>query len=74
MRELDERKSQVQKLGVMLEALEPVPGVDAERLLEVIEGAPTEIDHDPRDMKIVHLSKKTRQLTVGIGLRLGLGS
>ena len=49
----------------MLEALEPVPGVDAERLLEVIEGAPTEIEHDPRDMKIVHLSKKTRKLTVG---------
>jgi len=36
--ELDERRQQVKKLGVMLECLAPVPGLDAEKLLDVMEG------------------------------------
>ena len=36
--ELDERRQQVKKLGVMLECLAPVPGLDAEKLLDVLEG------------------------------------
>ena len=42
---------------MMLEALAPVPGLDAERLLDVMEGSDIEAA-DPRDIKIVHLAKK----------------
>ena len=61
--ELDERRQQVRKLGVMLEALAPAPGLDAERLLDVLEG--TDVEHaDPRDVKIVSLAKKSRNLAL----------
>mmetsp|Transcript_16496 Transcript_16496/g.33703 ORF Transcript_16496/g.33703 Transcript_16496/m.33703 type:complete len:209 (+) Transcript_16496:71-697(+) len=56
--ELDERRTQVRKLGVMLEALAPVPGLDAERLLDALEKGGQDIEADPRDVKIVHLAKK----------------
>jgi hypothetical protein len=57
--ELDERKTQVRKLGVMLEALEPAPGLDAEKILDCLEGADAPMD--PRDVKIVQLAKKVMQ-------------
>ena len=59
--EVGNRREQVRKLGVMLEALAPVPGVDAERLLNVMEGQDVE-QADPRDIKIVYLAKKGRGL------------
>lgn len=40
----------------MLEALEPAPGLDAERLLDCLEGS--DVPMDPRDVKIVQLAKK----------------
>ena len=61
--ELDQRRAQVRKLGVMLEALAPVPGMDAERLLDVLEGQDVE-QADPRDVKIVSLAKKSRNLNL----------
>lgn len=39
--ELDARRQQVRQLGVMLECLAPVPGLDAEKLLDVLEGDAT---------------------------------
>jgi hypothetical protein len=60
--ELDERKTQVRKLGVMLEALEPAPGLDAEKLLDCLEGSDGPMD--PRDVKIVQLAKKSRNLVM----------
>ena len=53
----------MRKLGVMLECLAPVPGLDAEKLLDVLEGADV-VAADPRDSKIVHLAKKNRHLNL----------
>jgi len=47
----------------MLECLAPVPGLDAEKLLDVLEGADV-VAADPRDSKIVHLAKKNRHLNL----------
>ena len=60
--ELDSKKAQVKKLGIMLHALDPIPGVDAEKLLNVVNAKKGE-HHDLRDEKIVSLAKKVRQLT-----------
>lgn len=62
--ELDERKTQVRKLGVMLEALEPAAGLDAERLLDCLEGSDAPVD--PRDMKIVQLAKKVGVISTSL--------
>lgn len=47
----------------MLECLAPVPGLDAEKLLDVLEGADV-VAADPRYSKIVHLAKKNRHLNL----------
>jgi len=61
--ELDQKKSQVKKLGIMLHALEPIPGVDAEKLLNVVDERGEQLHHDMKDVKIVQMAKKIRQLT-----------
>jgi len=61
--ELKEQKQETRKLGTLLEGLEPIPGLDPERLLDVMEGTEV-VDRDYRDVKIVQLAKKVRNLNV----------
>ena len=60
---LREKTEQLKKMGVMLEALSPLPGVNAENLLKALEG---EVDCDARDEKIVQLAKKARVLSFAL--------
>ena len=45
------KAGQVKKLGMLLEALEPLPGLDPDKLLDVMEGAKPEHEIDFRDAK-----------------------
>lgn len=57
-------------LQVLLEALEPVPGLDAEAFMDVMHGSEM-IDQDIRDAKIVHQAKKIKKLTVSMNKERG---
>lgn len=57
---------QVQELGTMMEALEPVPGLDPDAFLSVLRGGGGETearDCDYRHVKIVQLAKRSRSLS-----------
>lgn len=57
---------QVQRLGTLMEALEPVPGLDPEAFFKVLKGGGCgvrEQDLDYRDVKIVQLAKRSRALS-----------
>ncbi|CAK4082564.1 unnamed protein product [Aphanomyces euteiches] len=56
-------KRQVAELEVLLEGVEPIPGLDINSLKDVLQGADI-VDHDIRDVKIVHMAKKLRQTKV----------
>jgi len=60
--DLDKKKQQVKKLGIMLNALEPIPGVDAEKLLSVLDDRGEPFHTDMKDAKIIHMAKKIRNL------------
>mmetsp|Transcript_23204 Transcript_23204/g.48170 ORF Transcript_23204/g.48170 Transcript_23204/m.48170 type:complete len:575 (+) Transcript_23204:107-1831(+) len=60
--DLDKKKQQVKKLGIMLNALEPIPGVDAEKLLSVLDERGEPVHSDMRDVKIIQMAKKIRNL------------
>lgn len=57
---LRDKTKQLKRMGILLEALAPLPGVNAERLLKVIECG----TGDVRDQKIVQLARKARNLSV----------
>lgn len=59
---LDSKNKEIERLCVLLESVEMVPGVDPNKYLDVINGNDEEVDF--RDTKIVHLAKKCRNLTV----------
>ncbi|ETW08912.1 hypothetical protein, variant [Aphanomyces invadans] len=58
-------KHQVTELQLMLEAMEPIPGLDVNSLRDVLQGAEV-VDHDIRDVKIVHQAKKLRQAKIAL--------
>ena len=60
--DLDGKKQQVKKLGIMLNALEPIPGIDAEKLLEIVDERGEQVHHDMKDVKIINMAKKIRNL------------
>ncbi|OQR91769.1 hypothetical protein ACHHYP_04382 [Achlya hypogyna] len=60
---LKEHKAQIAELQLLLEAVEPVPGLDLDSLRDVLQGSEV-VDHDVRNVKIVHQAKKLRQATV----------
>ena len=63
MRKLEEKNKKIEQLCVMLEALEPAPGVDPERIQKLMdEGIDENVDF--RDSKIVSLAKKSHRLTM----------
>lgn len=62
---VEEKSRQVLQLGTLVEALEPVPGLDPDAFLSVLRvgsGAARGNDMDYRDVKVVHLAKRTREL------------
>lgn len=62
---LDEKNREIERLCVLLEALEPVPGIDAEKVLNLYDKN-NDLIADYRDTKIVSLAKKSRNLTVAL--------
>lgn len=62
---VEEKTRQVVQLGTLVEALEPVPGLDPDAFFSVLRGgggATRENDLDYRDVKVVHLAKRARAL------------
>lgn len=61
---VEEKNRQVQQLGTLVEALEPVPGLDPDAFVSVLRGGSgaRRGDLDYRDVKVVHLAKRTRAL------------
>lgn len=62
---VEEKNRQIKQLGTLVEALEPVPGLDPDAFVSVLRGgsgATRGEDLDYRDVKIVHLAKRTRAL------------
>lgn len=62
---VEEKNRQVLQLGTLVEALEPVPGLDPDAFISVLRGgsgATRANDVDYRDVKVVHLAKRARAL------------
>lgn len=57
-------------LHVLLEALEPIPGIDVDALMDVMHGTEV-VDHDIRDVKIVTQAKKIKSVTVKLNRERG---
>ncbi|RQM19847.1 hypothetical protein B5M09_000647 [Aphanomyces astaci] len=55
----------LRRLQLLLEAVEPIPGLDVNTLRDVLQGAEV-VDHDIRDVKIVHQAKKLRQAKIAL--------
>lgn len=62
---VDEKNREIERLCFLLEALEPVPGLDAEKFLKLYDDN-SDLIADYRDTKIVSLAKKCRKLTVAL--------
>lgn len=60
---VDEKNRKIEQLCVLLEALEPVPGVDPTRVQAIVTQRVGEDEIDLRDGKIVSLAKKSHRLT-----------
>eukprot|EP01036_Dinobryon_divergens_P024693 gene24693-33164_t len=66
VRKLDEKNRKIESLCVLLEAVEPMPGMDPDRIRRALEadtkddGSAAEVDF--RDSKIVALAKKSHRL------------
>lgn len=62
-RKLQKKDQEIEKLCVLLESLEPIPGISVESMRRHLDSNPEE-GADFRDAKIVSLAKKNRNLTV----------
>jgi hypothetical protein len=62
-RKLQKKDQEIEKLCILLETLEPIPGINVESMRKHLESTP-EDGADFRDAKIVSLAKKNRNLTV----------
>ena len=66
---LAKKNREIEKYALLLESLEPVPGVNPEKILKIIESraqAGNDITADYRDVKIVSLAKKSRALNLSL--------
>lgn len=61
---VEEKNRKIEQLCVMMEALEPVPGVDPARVQAILNDRLAEDEIDLRDGKIVALAKKSHRLTM----------
>lgn len=73
VRRLDEKNREVERLCVLLEAVEIVPGMNPDRVLAIYDNSAEE-PIDLRDSKIVHLAKKVRSLTMTLNKERSLKS
>ena len=64
VQKLNEKSKEIENLCVLLESLSPIPGLEPEKLMKLIDGESTEVDF--RDSKIVDLAKKCRKLQVAL--------
>lgn len=62
--QLEKKNREIEKLLVLLEACEPVPGISVEKFTKLLASSDENCDY--RDSKIVDLAKKVRRLTVTI--------
>ena len=62
------KNREIEKYATLLESIEPVPGINPENLLKLIESGQhaTDITTDYRDVKIVSLAKKCRALNMSL--------
>eukprot|EP00607_Mallomonas_marina_P010710 CAMPEP_0182421090 /NCGR_PEP_ID=MMETSP1167-20130531/6309_1 /TAXON_ID=2988 /ORGANISM="Mallomonas Sp, Strain CCMP3275" /LENGTH=419 /DNA_ID=CAMNT_0024597867 /DNA_START=12 /DNA_END=1272 /DNA_ORIENTATION=+ len=70
---LDEKNKELEKLCTLLEAIEPIPGLDPDKFLQAMEDPSGEGPTDFRDAKILQLAKKCRTLTVALNKERGGG-
>jgi predicted nuclease with TOPRIM domain len=63
IRKMNRKDQEIEKLCALLDALEPIPGLDAEKFQKLIESGDDD-GADYRDAKIVALAKKNRRLTL----------
>jgi len=61
--QLDEKEKEIHKLEVMLQALEPIPGLDPEKFMDVWVGS-EQVDQDYRDCKIIDQAKKLKHYKI----------
>jgi chromosome segregation ATPase len=64
LRKLEEKNKKIDQLCTLLEALEPAPGVDPERIQKLLDEGVVDENVDFRDAKIVSLAKKSHRLTM----------
>jgi chromosome segregation ATPase len=70
VKKVNDKNKEIERLCVMLESLEPVPGLDVDKYRRLIENANDDssglLNVDYRDTKIVSLAKKVRTLTMNL--------
>lgn len=65
LQKLDEKNQELERLCILLEAVEPIPGMDANKYKHILENPGNE-SVDFRDSKIVSLAKKCRKLQLAL--------
>jgi hypothetical protein len=65
IKKLEEKNRELEKYAILVESLEPIPGMDPRKYLDILAG--NEDAPDIRDAKIVSLAKKCRNLTLSLG-------
>lgn len=63
---LEAKNTEVERLCVLLEAIEPIPGMDADKYKRLIDNPGNSDNVDFRDSKIVLLAKKCRKLQMAV--------
>ena len=62
---LDQRAREVKRLEVVLQTMQPIPGLDPSALLDVLVNGERQ-EHDIRDLKIVEMAKKIRKVKAAL--------
>ena len=65
---IGKKNREIEKYAILLESIEPVPGINPEKILKLIESGSqaTDVMTDYRDVKIVSLAKKCRALNLSL--------
>ena len=67
VKKLNQKNNEIERLCILLDTMEPVPGLDVEKYRKLIDSSNNSAPDAPvdyRDTKIVQLAKKIRRLTV----------
>lgn len=63
--QMDEKNSEIDRLTDLIAAIEPIPGMEPEKFLDIMQGGEL-VDQDPRDVKIVQLAKAKRNMNLAL--------